>query len=71
MLVAPSTAAMVMAPEVPQQAVLFCPQHHVSELELLPQGLTRALLFPSYAKNSHVSAPDDLNYRRESIVNLR
>lgn len=46
-LLGPMMAAMVIAPEVPQHAVLFTPQHQVRELALLPQGLICALLFES------------------------
>ena len=46
-LLGPMTAAIVIAPEVPQQAVLFAPQHQVVEVSSFPQGLTCTLLLES------------------------
>lgn len=46
-LLGPITAAIVIAPEVPQHTVLFAPQHQVVEAASFPQGLICALLLES------------------------
>ena len=46
-LLEPITAAIVIAPEVPQHAVLFLPQHQVVEAASFPQGLICTLLLES------------------------
>jgi hypothetical protein len=50
-LLGPSTAAIVIAPEVPQHAVLLKPQHQVVEVLSSPQGFTAALLLPSCGRS--------------------
>jgi hypothetical protein len=52
-LLGPRIAAIVIAADVPQHAVLFAPQHHVVEV-LFPQGLTCTLLLISYNSVSRV-----------------